>query len=390
MQYPNLLPILVSISLLAGLTGCSHPQFHAQPQTTSMPTDTTMQIQTERFGTTPDGREVTRFTLRNRQGMRVDIIDYGAIVTAIETPDKEGKLGDVVLGFDNLEGYIPNDPHIGGIVGRFANRIANGTFTLDGQPYRLAQNDPPHHLHGGSTGFDRVLWTAQPLPGQQAVKLRYQSPDMEEGYPGNLTATVVYTLTEDNSLRIELSATTDKATPVNLTNHSYFNLSAGQVNHIRNHVVQIHAGRYTPVDETFIPTGIIASVQGTSLDLTRPRAIGEFIHQLPGGGYDHNYVLQGPAGEMKQAATVFEPTSGRLLEVFTTQPGIQFYTGNFLDGTLAGKQGARYTRHYGFCLETQHFPDSPNQEDFPSTILRPGQTYRQTTVYKFSARKAAP
>lgn len=345
-----------------------------------------MHIQKEPFGTAPGGEQVYLYTLTNQQGLLVRITNYGAIVTSFITPDKNGDMGDVVAGFNELEGYIPNDPHFGGIVGRFANRIARGKFTLDGQEYTLPVNDPPHHLHGGNLGFDRVVWQAEELPEQNALKLTYHSPDGEEGYPGKLTATVIYTLTEDNALQIDYSATTDKATPVNLTNHSYFNLSAGKSSDISGHIIQINAEAYTPVDETFIPTGELASVAGTLMDLREAQPIGKHLQQIPGGGYDHNYVLPNTDGSIIKAAEVFEPVSGRVLEVYTTQPGIQFYTGNFLDGSLTGKNGQAYTKHYAFCLETQHFPDSPNQPAFPSAILRPGEIYRQQTLYRLSVR----
>ncbi|OKL40332.1 aldose epimerase family protein [Pontibacter flavimaris] len=343
-----------------------------------------MDIKKEAFGTAPDGQQVYLYTLTNPQGVTVKITNYGAIVTSFVTPDKNGEMGDVVAGFDDLSGYIPNDPHFGGVVGRFANRIAYGRFTLDGQAYTLPVNDAPHHLHGGYQGFDRVVWQAEELPQQNALKLTYMSPDGEEGYPGNLTATVVYTLTADNALQIDYSATTDKATPVNLTNHSYFNLSAGKANDISGHLIQINAEKYTPVDETLIPTGELATVAGTPLDLRQPQPIGQHLHELPGGGYDHNFVLNKGNERITTAAEVYDPASGRVLEVYTTQPGIQLYTGNFLDGSLTGRDGNTYTRHYAFCLETQHFPDSPNQPNFPDTILRPGETYRETTIYKLS------
>ncbi|MDX5483192.1 MAG: galactose mutarotase [Hymenobacteraceae bacterium] len=386
LKYNFVLLSLLAYLSLGTLASCTSQESVNEQENTAMATENTTKIQRESFGTTPDGQQVTQFTLTNAKGMRVKVIDYGAIVTSVMVPDKNGNLGDVVLGFSSIDGYIPNDPHIGGMVGRYANRIAKGRFTLDGQEYRLAINNEPNHLHGGIIGFDRVMWTAEEMPEQNAVKLTYLSRDMEEGYPGNLTTTVIYTLTEDNGLKIDIMATTDKATPVNLTNHSYFNLSAGEVDHVLDHVVQINADRYIPVDGTFIPTGDLTRVSNTNMDLTQPQPIGKSINEVP-GGYDHTYVLNGEKGQMKRAATVFEPTSGRVLEVYTTQPGIQFYTGNFLDGSLTGKNGDKYTRHYGFCLETQHFPDSPNQENFPSTILRPGDTFQETTVYRFSTRE---
>ncbi|WP_266206068.1 aldose epimerase family protein [Pontibacter kalidii] len=346
-----------------------------------------MDIKKEAFGSAPDGQQVYLYTLTNQRGITVKITNYGAIVTSFITPDKQGEPGDVVAGFDELSGYIPNNPHFGGVVGRFANRIAQGRFTLDGQAHILPVNDAPHHLHGGNKGFDRVVWQAEELPQQNALKLTYRSPDGEEGYPGNLTATVVYTLTDDNALRIDYSATTDKATPVNLTNHSYFNLSAGKAKDVSGHLIQINAEQYTPVDDTFIPTGELATVAGTPMDLRQPQLVGKHLHEIAGGGYDHNYVLNLGNERIVKAAEVYEPASGRVLEVYTTQPGIQFYTGNFLDGSLTGRDGRRYTRHYAFCLETQHFPDSPNQPAFPDTILRPGEVYEQTTIYKLSVRK---
>lgn len=380
-----LMAALMGSLSIGGLTSCSNSA--SEQETTTADDTSTMEIKEEPFGTTPDGQEIKLYTLTNKNGLLVKVSNYGAIVNSIVTPDKNGEMGDVVLGFGDVNGYIPNDPHIGGVVGRFANRIAKGKFTLDGQEYTLATNNAPNHLHGGNIGFDRVVWQAEKMPEQNAIKLTYVSQDMEEGYPGKLTATVIYTLTEDNGLQIDYTATTDKATPVNLTNHSYFNLSAGKVNNISDHIIQINADRYTAVDQTLIPTGELASVQGSNLDLTQAQPIGKFLNQVPGGGYDHNYVVNGTAGEMNKAAEVYEPTSGRVLEVYTTQPGIQFYTGNFLDGALTGKNGNKYTKHYGFCLETQHFPDSPNQESFPSTILQPGETYTESTTYKFSVRK---
>ncbi|ARS35586.1 aldose epimerase family protein [Pontibacter actiniarum] len=390
MRKGNTRSLLLMATLLgglsvSGLSGCSSTA--SEQETTTTATEaTTMRIEKEPFGTTPDGQEISLYTLTNANGVKVKISNYGAIVNAIITPDKNGEMGDVVLGFNDVNGYIPNDPHIGGVIGRFANRIAKGKFTLDGQEYTLAVNNAPNHLHGGNIGFDRVVWQAEEMPEQNAIELTYLSKDMEEGYPGNLTTTVRYTLTDDNGLKIDYSATTDKATPVNLTNHSYFNLSAGEVKDVSNHIIQINADKYTAVDASLIPTGELASVKGTQLDLTQPQPIGKFLNQIPGGGYDHNFVLNKSAEGMTKAAEVYEPTSGRVLEVYTTQPGIQFYTSNFLDGTLTGKNGNKYTRHYAFCLETQHFPDSPNQTGFPSTILRPGETYQESTLYKFSVR----
>jgi aldose 1-epimerase len=325
--------------------------------------------------------------------MTVKITNYGAIVTSILTPDKNGNMGDVVLGFDSLDGYLKDkSTYLGAIVGRYGNRIAKGKFTLDGKTYTLATNNAPNHLHGGKVGFDNVLWTAEEVQSNEgpAVKLTYLSKDGEEGYPGNLTSVVTYTLTDDNGLKIDYLATTDKATPINLTNHSYFNLGAGKVENNYGHIVTINADKYTPVNSTLIPTGELKTVKGTPMDFTTPHAIGERIKQVEGGGYDHNYVLNKQANEMSLAATVYEPTTGRYMEVQTTQPGIQFYSGNFLDGSMKGKNGITYNKHYAFCLETQHFPDSPNQKNFPSAILKPGEKYQESTIYQFSTKDQAP
>ncbi|SNC67602.1 aldose 1-epimerase [Hymenobacter gelipurpurascens] len=342
------------------------------------------------FGKTTDGTEVQLFTLTNAHGLKVSITNYGGTVTSLLVPDKAGKLGDVVLGFDNVSGYqspafLKSGPYFGALIGRYGNRIAKGKFTLDGKQYTLANNNGENTLHGGKKGFDKVVWQATPGTSAegQTLTLTYLSQDGEEGYPGNLQVTVVYTLTPDDALKIDYSATTDKATPVNLTNHAYFNLSGG--NDVLGHQVTLPADRYTVVDAGLIPTGELRPVKGTPFDFTSPHAIGERIGQVP-GGYDHNWVLNEAKG-MHAAATVYEPTTGRTMEVRTTEPGIQFYTGNFLDGTLKGKGGQVYGKHAGFCLETQHFPDSPNQPSFPSTILKPGQTLHSTTTYTFGVRQ---
>ncbi|MGV3639125.1 MAG: aldose epimerase family protein [Adhaeribacter sp.] len=345
-----------------------------------------MRMKTESFGQTSDGQQVQLYTLRNENGMQVQITNYGGIVTSILTPDKTGKPGDVALGFDNLEAYIRNNPFFGATVGRYGNRIAKGKFSLDGQEYTLATNNGPNHLHGGKKGFDKVVWAAEPA-GDNTLKLTYLSKDGEEGYPGNLSTTVTFSLSEDNELKIAYQATTDKATPVNLTNHSYFNLSAGAAETVLQHEVTIKADRFTVVDDKLIPTGELRPVAGTVMDFTKPTPIGTRIAQVEGGGYDHNYVLRDAKGPLQLAATVSEPVSGRVMEVYTTEPGIQFYSGNFLNGKVTGKGNVAYKKHSGFCLETQHFHDSPNQPGFPSTILRPGETYQTTTVYKFSVKK---
>jgi aldose 1-epimerase len=341
------------------------------------------------FGRTPQGTPVELYVLTNGK-MTVKIMTYGGIITELDVPDRDGKPGDVVLGFDTLDGYLAGHPYFGAVIGRVANRIAKGRFTLDGREYSLAVNNGPNSLHGGLKGFDKVVWKGEDVsgPAGAAVKLTYLSKDGEEGYPGNLSVSVTYTLTAEDELKIDYSANTDKATPVNLTNHSYFNLAGPAAGTILGHELMLAADRYTPADDTLIPTGDIKPVQGTPLDFTTPTTIGARIDQLEGdpGGYDHNYVLRGGLGAPVLAARVREPRSGRVLEVFTTEPGLQLYSGNFLDGTLEGKGGVLYRKHQGFCLETQHFPDSVNHAGFPSTILRPGSTYTQTTIYKFSTR----
>ncbi|GAB3525775.1 galactose mutarotase [Pontibacter brevis] len=376
-----------------GLSSCSGQEGNeADTETTTANNQENMNIKQEPFGTTPEGEEATLYTLTNANGMQVQITNYGATITSVLVPDREGEMGDVVLGFDSLGGYftpeyVKSGPYFGAIVGRYGNRIAKGRFTLNGEEYQLATNNGENHLHGGNKGFDKVMWEAEPLQGQNSVRFTYVSPDGEEGYPGKLTSAVTYTLTNDNEIRIDYQATTDKATPVNLTNHSYFNLAAGEAEDALGHVVTLNADKYTVVDESLIPTGELRNVEGTVMDFREPQTIGARVNQVEGGGYDHNYVLNGEKGEMKKAATVYEPTSGRVMEVFTTEPGIQFYSGNFLDGTITGSGNQTYKKHYGFALETQHFPDSPNQPEFPSTILEPGETYESTTVYKFSTRE---
>lgn len=327
------------------------------------------------------------YTLTNKNGMEVKITNFGGIITSITVPDKSGVMENVVLGFDNLEAYQDGHPYFGSLVGRYGNRIAKGQFVLDGVTYRLAVNNGPNHLHGGLKGFDKQVWevdTAYSTMDSVVLCLSYLSADMEEGYPGNLMVKVSYVLTADNEIKIGYDAETDRATVLNLTNHSYFNLTGCKEN-VLNHEVVLLADSITPTDTTLIPTGVMAPVAGTPFDFTRAHAIGERIAEVP-GGYDVNFVLGNTAGHLVKAAEVYEPVSGRVLETFTTQPGIQFYTGNFLDGSLTGFDGVRYEKHYGFCLETQHFPDSPNQPGFPSTVLRPGERYRHLTVYRFSVR----
>ncbi len=336
------------------------------------------------FGTTKDGKVVELYTLTNSKGMSAKIMTYGATVTQLIVPDRKGTPGDVILGFTTLEQYEADQPYLGAIVGRVGNRIAKGRFRLDGIEYKLATNNGPNHLHGGLRGFDKAVWEAKPVasPEGPSIQFSYVSVDGEEGYPGNLSCKVVYTLTDDNELKIDYTATTDKSTPINLTNHAYFNLAGPGSGDVLGHELMLAAQHYTPVDDALIPTGEIAPVKNTPMDFTKPARIGARINKVQ-GGYDHNYVLDsGGSKTPVLAARVREPKTGRVMEVLTTQPGIQFYTGNFLDGKLSGIGGA-YKKHYGFCLETQHFPDSVNHPNFPSVILAPGQTYRETTVYRF-------
>ncbi|MBE7170726.1 MAG: galactose mutarotase [Williamsia sp.] len=333
-----------------------------------------------------DNQAVNQYTLSNSKGMTVKILNYGGTVTDILVPDRNGKTGDVVLGYDSLSGYTQTgNPYFGALVGRYGNRIANAKFQLDGKTYTLAANNNGNTLHGGTKGFDKVVWNAD-QNDDHTLELTYTSKDGEEGYPGNLQAKVVYTVTDDNELKIEYTATTDKPTPVNLTNHTYFNLSGGNEPTIEGHELMLNASKYTIVNDKLIPTGALPDVKGTPMDFTSPKKIGQDLAKVK-GGYDHNYVLNKSGNSLTQAATAYDSASGRYLEMSTTEPGVQFYSGNFLDGTLkGGRGGAKYIKHAGFCLEAQHFPDSPNQPSFPSTILKPGDTYHQTTVYKFSTK----
>ena len=356
-----------------------------------------MSIKKQAFGKTADGKDVDLYTLTNANGLKTEIMTYGGIVRTLEVPDRDGNLGDIVLGYDSLDEYIENNPYFGALVGRCGNRIAKGKFTLDGVEYTLATNNGPNHLHGGVKGFDKVVWDAEPMEDETSVglKLTYRSYDGEEGYPGNLKCTVIYTLTNDNELKVSYEAETDKATVLNLTHHSYFNLGGHNSGDILAHELMLTADNFTPVDEGLIPTGEIKPVKVPPLlrvceanrrgmDFTRPIPIGSRIAQVK-GGYDHNYVLNSSDGSLALAASVYEPRSGRVMEIFTTEPAIQFYSGNFLDGSIKGK-GAVYNKHNGFCLETQHFPDSPNKANFPSVVLKPGEKYTHLTVHKFSAR----
>ncbi len=346
------------------------------------------------FGTLPGGRAVEVFTITNAAGLEVRVMTYGGIVVSLRVPDRNGHLDDVVLGYDTAAEYAKNDPYFGAIIGRYGNRIAKGRFTLDGQTYQLATNNGPNHLHGGVKGFDKVIWNGEPFQDARGagVIFTYTSADGEEGYPGTLKVRVVYTLTGRNELAVEYHATTDNPTIVNLTHHSYFNLAGQGSRTVLDHRLQIDADRYTPVDATLIPTGELAPVEGTPFDFRKPTPIGARIdadHQQIGygPGYDHNWVLNRKGEGLQMAARVVEPTTGRTLEIATTEPGLQFYSGNFLDGTITGKQGRVYKKRTGFCLETQHFPDSPNHENFPSTILRPGQEHVSRTVMTFGVEK---
>ncbi|MGE5581045.1 MAG: aldose epimerase family protein [Bacillota bacterium] len=344
-----------------------------------------MKIQKELFGTTGEGKTAFLYTLSNSKGMTIKITNYGGIITSILAPGLNGKMADVVLGFNTFGEYLSGHPYFGAIIGRYGNRIARGRFSLNGKEYKLATNDGPNHLHGGLAGFDKKIWEAAEIsnPQEAGVKLSYLSKDGEEGYPGNLAVVVEYLLNDRNELTIRYQATTDKPTVINLTNHSYFNLAGEGSGNILNHQLTLNADHYTEVAEGLIPTGELRPVKASPLDFTVAKAIGAEIAKVE-GGYDHNYVLNKKPNELSQAAKVYEPISGRTMEVFTTEPGIQFYTGNFLDGANKGKAGKSYGKHAAFCLETQHFPDSPNHPEFPSTILNPGDTYHQATVYKFS------
>lgn len=352
------------------------------------------QVTKESFGKTSDGQQVDLYTLHNTRGAEAKITNYGAIVTSLKVPDRNGKFDDVVLGFNDFDSYLKNDPYFGAIVGRYGNRIAKGRFTLNGVEYKLATNNGENHLHGGIKGFDKVVWTGSEIksPAGPAVAMTYLSKDGEEGYPGNLNVRVVYTLTNNNELKIEYTATTDKDTVTNLTHHSYFNLAGEGNGDILNHLVTINANRFVPTDAGSIPTGKLMSVAGTPFDFLKPMAIGARINQDDeqlkfGSGYDHTWVVNGRPGVLRLAATAYEATSGRVMQVWTTEPGVQFYTGNFLNGTLTGKSGKVYQRRFGFCFETQHYPDSPNHPAFPTTTLKKGQTFKSTTIYKFSSRR---
>jgi aldose 1-epimerase len=366
---------IVAVLILTSLIGCGGTKHMVLDETA--------------FGEA-DGKAVKLYTLRNEGGLVAKITNYGAILTEMHVPDREGVMANVTLGFDNLDDYLGRHPHFGTIVGRVANRIAKGRFTLDGKTYTLATNNGPNHLHGGLKAFDRMVWEGEGMRTEDgpAVKLTYFSKDGEEGYPGNLKATVVYTLTHDNALKVKMWAETDQATPVNLAQHAYWNLKGEGRGTILDHEVMLAAKRYTPTDDTLIPTGEIKDVKGSPYDFTEAKRIDKDFDALgqDPGGYDCNFVLDGQPGELRLAARVFEPTSGRIMEILTDQPGVQFYTGNFLDGSLKGLSGKPYPKYGGFCLETQRFPDSVNQPQWPSIILRPGETYQHEMVIRFSTR----
>jgi len=375
---------------LLGLTACCACLVSCEggkPGTPDAPEGGGKQMSVTRapYGTLPDGRAVEIFTLTNGHGMRVRLTNYGATTIGVEVPDREGKATDVTLGYGTLDGWLKDAAYFGATVGRYANRIAKGRFTLDGKTYTLAVNNGENALHGGIRGFNKVLWQAEPVESETSagVKFTYLSKDGEEGYPGNLNVTATYSLTDDNALKVEFSATTDKPTVVNLAHHTYWNLAGPAAGDVLGHRLMLSADRYTATDAGLIPTGELKPVAGTPLDFTKPTAIGARIGEVE-GGYDHNFVLRSPGGQTALAARVVEPKSGRVMELYTDQPGVQLYTGNFLDGSVTGKGGVVYRKHYGFCLETQHFPDSPNHEAFPSTVLRPGETYRHVMIHRFS------
>lgn len=382
-----------SIIILAFLTvQCKGNQKEENKENSTQKTDS-VSIEKKEYGTTPAGQKVDVYTLKNQKGMEVNIMTYGGIITSLKVPNKAGVSEEVVIGFNNLEQYTKDNPYFGALIGRFGNRIANGKFTLDGKEYKLAANNGKNALHGGPEGFHRVIWTAEEAKaGESAsLKLKYVSKDMEEGYPGNLTVFVTYTLNNDNSLDVLYEATTDKKTVVNLTQHSYFNLSGDFTKPILDHEITIDADKLVPVDADLIPTGKLTDVTNTPFDFRKPKVVGKEIEakddQIKKGlGYDHCWVLNNQDKGDRFAVSAYDPTSGRLLEVYTDQPGIQFYSGNFLDGTLPMRNGGTYAHRTGFCLETQHYPDAPNQKDFPSTVLSPGENYKTKTTFKFSVK----
>ena len=379
MNYKRLSPALSSIICLLCLSGCLH-----------MPDEDGLSLTRKHYGIMPDGGAVDQFTMANSNGLVMDVITYGCIITSIRFPDREGVSGDIVLGFDSLNEYLENDPYFGAIIGRFGNRIAKGKFAIDGKEFDLAVNNLGNHLHGGLTGFDKVVWEAEPLMTDESVgvKLTYSSPHLDEGYPGNLAVTVIYTLDDEDQITFEYAAITDAPTVVNLTNHSYYNLSAG-ASDIMDHQLVINGMRILEIDSTLIPVGMMA-VTGTPFDFTVPKKVGRdltYEHEqlVFGNGYDHCWVIDTSGDAINLAASLYDPGSGRFMEIYTTEPGIQFYSGNWLAG-VNGKGGKVYSNQFGLCLETQHFPDSPNQPQFPSVILRPGEEYNSRTITRFSVK----
>jgi aldose 1-epimerase len=385
-------PLILVVLAGAMLSYTLHAAGHGQAPPAGRAASGTAGITSHPYGKTAEGHPVTMYVLTNTRGVELRAITYGGIITSLKVPDRSGAMGDIVLGFDRLDQYLKDSPYFGAVVGRYGNRIANGRFSLDGHTYTLARNNGPNHLHGGIKGFDKFVWEAAPSASGAAVTFSRTSPDGEEGYPGNLMVRITYTLSDRNELTIDYQATTDKATPVNLTQHTYFNLTGNVTGDILGHELTISADRFTPVDATLIPTGDLASVEGTPFDFRKPAVIGARINErhqqlINGKGYDHNWVLNRSAEGLQPSVRVVEPKSGRTLDIATTEPGLQFYSGNFLDGTNTGKGGRIYGQRTGLCLETQHFPDSPNQPNFPSTILRPGQQYSARTVFTFGVAK---
>jgi len=374
---------LMTVALLLFCIACNNSSNETKPENEMEKKAT---ITEKPFGNY-EGKPVTEYTLTNSNGMQVGIINYGGAISKIITPDKSGAMGDVVTGFESLDGFLQKGvPYFGALVGRYGNRIANGKFSLDGKEYTLAKNDNGNTLHGGNKGYDKVYWNIEKMDGDSSLKLSYLSKDGEEGYPGSLNIVVVYTLSSDNGLKIDYSATTDKATPINLTSHGYFNLSAWKDSTIEGHELMIKSDKYTPVNATLIPTGEMTPVAGGPMDFNTAKKVGRDIDQVK-GGYDHNWILNKTGNSLELVATLYDPSSGRQMEVWTTEPGLQFYSGNFLDGKLTDtKNGLKYIKHGALCLETQHFPDSPNEPSFPSCILKPGEIYHHTTVYKFSTK----
>ncbi|TAE38357.1 MAG: galactose mutarotase [Runella slithyformis] len=386
------LAFIIAATLLLG--GCNSPSSNqTDNQSTS---DSMSSISSVVFGQLPDGQIVNLYTLRSKSGTEIKITNYGGIITHWTAPDNAGIFEDIVLGYDTLGGYLKDTPYFGAIVGRYGNRIAKGKFTIDEKTYELAINNAPNHLHGGKIGFDKAVWEAKTIDAENALQLSYVSKDGEEGFPGALTCTVLYKLTDEGALEITYTATTDKPTVVNLTNHTYFNLTGEAKNDILGHELTLNADRFLPVDAGLIPTGELRAVQGTPFDFTKSIKIGAGINNVQneqiklGGGYDHCWLINRPTqntDSLVLAAIAHDPGSGRVLEAFTTEPALQFYTGNFLNGGITGKNNTKYEKRCAFCLETQHYPDSPNQPQFPSVVLRPGQTYRTKTVYKLSVKK---